>query len=71
MQRTFLEDYEPGGTFSLPESLRADLHALGRTSPDESKEPSPSWCRAVIPPRPRWYWMPCNVCMRAMWPGIG
>ena len=40
MQRTFLEGYKPGGTFSLPESLRADLHALGRTSPDESKEPS-------------------------------
>lgn len=45
-QRTFLEDYEPGVTFYLPESLRADLHAMGRTSPDQ--RPAGTYARELL-----------------------
>lgn len=34
-QRSFLEAYEPGVTFYLSESLRADLHEMGRTPSSE------------------------------------
>ena len=34
-QREFLENYEPGVTWYLPESTRAQLHEMGRTSVDE------------------------------------
>lgn len=45
-QRTFLEDYEPGVTFYLPESLRADLYAMGRTSPDQ--RPAGTYARELL-----------------------
>jgi hypothetical protein len=34
-QRSFLEDYEPGVTFYLSESLRAQFHEMGRTSANQ------------------------------------
>jgi hypothetical protein len=34
-QRSFLEDYEPGVTFYLSESLRAQFHEMGRTPADQ------------------------------------
>jgi len=45
-QRTFLEEYEPGVTFHLSEALRGDLHAMGRTSPDD--RPAGTYARELM-----------------------
>jgi len=45
-QRAFLEDYEPGVSFYLPESLRTDLHAMGRTSLGE--RPAGTYARELL-----------------------
>ncbi|MCF6291551.1 MAG: Fic family protein [Desulfobacterales bacterium] len=44
-QRAFLEEYEPGVTFYLSESLRADLHEIGRT-PD-AEGPAGTYAREI------------------------
>ncbi|MCP4603950.1 MAG: Fic family protein [Proteobacteria bacterium] len=45
-QRSFLEDYEPGVTFYLSESLRAQLHELGRTPAGE--RPAGTYAREIL-----------------------
>ena len=45
-QRSFLEEYEPGVTFYLPESLRADLHEMGRTPAIE--RPAGTYAREIL-----------------------
>lgn len=46
-QRSFLEDYAPGVTFYLSESLRAQLHEIGRTPAStnilQAPMPEKSW----------------------------
>lgn len=45
-QREFLEAYQPGSTFYLPESLRHQLHEMGRTSANE--RPAGTYARDVL-----------------------
>lgn len=45
-QREFLEAYQPGTTFYLPESLRHQLHEMGRTSANE--RPAGTYARDVL-----------------------
>lgn len=45
-QREFLENYQPGTTFYLPESLRRQLHEMGRTSADE--RPAGTYARDIL-----------------------
>ena len=45
-QRSFLEAYEPGVTFYLSESLRADLHEMGRTPSNE--RPAGTYAREIL-----------------------
>ncbi|MBK5913159.1 Fic family protein [Rhodocyclus purpureus] len=45
-QREFLEAYQPGETFYLPESLRRQLHEMGRTSADE--RPAGTYARDIL-----------------------
>ena len=45
-QREFLEAYEPGVTWYLPESTRAQLHEMGRTSADE--RPAGTYARDIL-----------------------
>ncbi len=45
-QRSFLEDYEPGVTFYLSESLRAQFHEMGRTPAGE--RPAGSYAREIL-----------------------
>lgn len=45
-QRNFLEACQPGETFYLPESLRRQLHEMGRTSADE--RPAGTYARDIL-----------------------
>ncbi len=45
-QRSFLEEYEPGVTFYLSESLRLQFHEIGRTSADE--RPAGTYARGIL-----------------------
>lgn len=45
-QREFLETYQPGETFYLPESLRVQLHEVGRTAVDE--RPAGTYARDIM-----------------------
>lgn len=45
-QREFLEAYQPGETFYLSESLRRQLHEMGRTSADE--RPAGTYVRDIL-----------------------
>lgn len=45
-QREFLEAYQPGETFYLPESLRVQLHEMGRTAVDE--RPAGTYARDIM-----------------------
>ena len=45
-QREFLEAYQPGRTFYLPESLRRQLHEIGRTF--ESERPAGTYARDIL-----------------------
>lgn len=45
-QRDFLEAYQPGETFYLPESLRGQLHEMGRTSANE--RPAGTYARDIL-----------------------
>lgn len=45
-QREFLENYQPGITFYLPESLRGQLHEMGRTSVNE--QPAGTYARDIL-----------------------
>lgn len=45
-QRSFLEDYEPGVTFYLSESLRAQFHEMGRTPVGEL--PAGTYAREIL-----------------------
>ena len=45
-QRSFLEEYEPGVTFYLPESLRVQFHEMGRTS--EGERPAGTYARGIL-----------------------
>ncbi|MDP2677293.1 MAG: Fic family protein [Rhodoferax sp.] len=45
-QREFLEVYQPGATFYLSESLRRQLHEMGRTSADE--RPAGTYARDIL-----------------------
>lgn len=45
-QREFLTSYQPNNSFYLPESLRSELHEMGRTSVDE--RPAGTYARDVL-----------------------
>lgn len=45
-QRAFLEAYQPGVTFYLPESLRIQLHEMGRTAVGE--RPAGTYAREIL-----------------------
>ena len=45
-QRDFLEGYRPGRTFYLPESMRCQLHEMGRTS--ASGRPAGTYARDIL-----------------------
>jgi len=45
-QREFLQTYRPGTTFYLPESLRRQLHEMGRTSAQE--RPAGTYARDIL-----------------------
>lgn len=45
-QRDFLARYRPGETFYLPQSLRAQLHEMGRTS--TSERPAGTYARDIL-----------------------
>jgi len=45
-QREFLQGYKPGTTFYLPESLRIQLHDMGRTP--EAERPAGTYAREVL-----------------------
>lgn len=45
-QREFLENYQPGATFYLSESLRLQLHEMGRTSVGE--RPAGTYAREIL-----------------------
>ncbi|GHU26951.1 hypothetical protein FACS189488_15070 [Betaproteobacteria bacterium] len=45
-QRSFLEDYEPGVTWYLPESLRVQLHEIGRTP--AGARPAGTYARDIL-----------------------
>lgn len=45
-QREFLEAYEPGVSFYLPESIRAQLHEIGRTA--NSERPAGTYARDIL-----------------------
>jgi hypothetical protein len=45
-QRSFLEEYEPGVSYYLPESLRAQLHEIGRTPAGE--RPAGTYAREIL-----------------------
>jgi hypothetical protein len=45
-QREFLEVYQPGETFYLPETLRRQLHEMGRTSATE--RPAGTYARDIL-----------------------
>jgi len=45
-RRDFLEVYQPGETFYLPESLRGQLHEMGRTSANE--RPAGTYARDIL-----------------------
>jgi Fic family protein len=45
-QRSFLEDYEPGVTYYLSESLRAQFHEMGRTPVGQS--PAGTYAREIL-----------------------
>ena len=45
-QREFLDAYEPGITFYLPESIRVQLHEMGRTPADE--RPAGTYAREIL-----------------------
>ena len=45
-QREFLESYQPGITFYLPESLRRQLHEMGRTF--ETERPAGTYARDIL-----------------------
>ncbi|MFU2489768.1 hypothetical protein [Thauera sp. WH-1] len=45
-QRDFLEAYVPGETFYLPETLRHQLHEMGRTS--DSERPAGTYARDIL-----------------------
>lgn len=45
-QRKFLETYQPGQTFYLSESLRSQLHDMGRTSANE--RPAGTYARDIL-----------------------
>lgn len=45
-QRGFLESYQPGTTFYLPEPLRRQLHEIGRTSANE--RPAGTYARDIL-----------------------
>lgn len=45
-QRDFLDRYQPGHTFYLPESLRQQLHLMGRTSVGE--RPAGTYAREIM-----------------------
>lgn len=44
--RAFLEGYEPGSTFYLPETLRVQLHEIGRTPAGE--RPAGTYAREIL-----------------------
>ena len=45
-RRDFLEAYQPGATFYLPESLRSQLHEMGRTPVGE--RPAGTYAREIL-----------------------
>lgn len=45
-QRELLQNYQPGATFYLPESLRRQLHEMGRTSANE--RPAGTYARDIL-----------------------
>ncbi len=45
-QREFLQAYQPGTTFYLPESLRRQLHDIGRTP--EGERPAGAYAREIL-----------------------
>lgn len=45
-QREFLQAYQPGTTFYLPESLRRQLHDMGRTP--EGERPAGTYAREIL-----------------------
>jgi hypothetical protein len=45
-QRDFLDRYEPGITYYLPEQLRRQLHTMGRTAADQ--RPAGTYARAIL-----------------------
>jgi len=45
-QREFLDTYQPGTTFYLPEPLRRQLHEMGRTSAHE--RPAGTYAREIL-----------------------
>lgn len=45
-QRSFLEEYEPGVTFYLSESLRSQFHEMGRTP--AGKRPAGTYAREIL-----------------------
>lgn len=45
-QARFLEAYQPGASFYLPESLRSQLHEMGRTSADQ--RPADTYARDIL-----------------------
>lgn len=45
-QRSFLEEYQPGATYYLSESLRSQLHAIG--SMETGKQPAGTYAREIL-----------------------
>ena len=45
-QRDFIDGYEPGRTFYLPDPVRRQLHAMGRTADDQA--PAGTYSRAIL-----------------------
>lgn len=45
-KRSFLEEYEPGTNFYLSESLRMDLHEMGRTA--DAEHPAGTYAREIL-----------------------
>lgn len=47
-QTDFLEAYQPNQTWYLPETLRRQMHRMGRTQPSQAQEPAGTYSRAIL-----------------------
>ena len=47
-QTDFLDAYQPNQTWYLPETLRRQMHRMGRTKPAQAQEPAGTYSRAIL-----------------------